>query len=130
MSRLFEGFGARTNPHRERQEDATHKLDFADYRHATAHHLSRGSETGLPHSTVDGFDCIVSRRGLWPREHAPHLVPHDTIWEREGFASLRALLKAVRREVRRVEARRRRLADPGRTGEVSPYRPEAGRLMM
>ena len=59
--------------------------------------LNEGGFQGVIH--------VVSRRGLWPRQHAPHLVPHNTTWEGEGFASLRALLKALRREVRRVEAR-------------------------
>jgi uncharacterized NAD(P)/FAD-binding protein YdhS len=53
----------------------------------------------------DGFEGIihvVSRRGLWPRVHAPY-QPSGMVWKGETFSSLRALLSAVRQEVKRAE---------------------------
>jgi uncharacterized NAD(P)/FAD-binding protein YdhS len=51
-----------------------------------------------------GVIHLVSRRGLWPRVHAPHPPPLRTIWEGETFGSLRVLLRALRREVQWAEA--------------------------
>jgi len=58
--------------------------------------LNEGGFQGVIH--------LVSRRGLWPRVHAPHVAPNNTTWEGKVFTSLRALLEAVRLEVRRAEA--------------------------
>ena len=48
-----------------------------------------------------GVMHVVSRRGLLPRVHVPHLPSFRTSWEAESFGSLRGLLRAVRWEIRR-----------------------------
>jgi uncharacterized NAD(P)/FAD-binding protein YdhS len=58
--------------------------------------LNEGGFQGVIH--------VVSRRGLQPRVHGPYPAALDTIREGESLGSLRTLVKALRREVRRAEA--------------------------
>jgi uncharacterized NAD(P)/FAD-binding protein YdhS len=58
----------------------------------------------LNEAGFQGVIHAVSRRGLWPQVHAPYQPSSRVAWKGETFGSLRALLSAVRDEVKREEA--------------------------
>jgi prepilin-type processing-associated H-X9-DG protein len=77
----------------------------------------------LNEAGFQGVIHVVSRRGLWPRVHAPHVATHNRTWEGEGFASLRGLLKVLRLEICQAEA-----SGGDWRGVVDSLRPHANRL--